>query len=296
MTWTKTCYLLKYGIQCFVLGQKKPLVAGIAVTDICNLACKHCVLNNKGQGHNSFAAIQKWMQDFYRKGARILYLQGGEPLLWQDGEKNINSIIDEARNIGFFRIAVATNGTLPLDLHADMIWVSIDGLPTTHNRIREKDIFETILNHVTLSSHPAIYANMTVNQINKNEVKEVIQFIAQHKCFSGISINFHTPYEGVEDLFVPLEERREIVGEIQKMKKQGYPVLNSHAALERFQDNQYKRPVYMIEMIDHQVLYTCCFGKDEKVCEKCGYGIIAEKSSVMHWNLKSIGHALRFFR
>ena len=66
---------------------------------------------------------------------RFLLLYGGEPFLWRDGEHRLRDVVAEARRMGFAMVAVVTNGTYGLDLaEADLIFVSVDGTPSTTTR------------------------------------------------------------------------------------------------------------------------------------------------------------------
>lgn len=289
-------YYANYGFRNFILRKPSPLLAGIALTDVCNLRCQHCVVNNSGRGHEPFALVQSWMDDFYHRGARILYLQGGEPRMWRDGEKELNDVIAYARKLGFFRVAVATNGTQPLDFDADLIWVSVDGLPETHNAIRKQDIFQDIEKNLRNSKHPSIFANLSINTLNVQDVEAVIRYINGDSPFKAVSVNFHTPYPGVEHLCLPLEERAKVIDLVLALKKSGLKVLNSSAALLELRAAKHKRPSTMIEMVDHGQHHICCFGRDPKVCERCGYGIIAELSATAHLRPSAIMHAMSLFR
>ena len=45
----------------------------------------------------------------------------------------------------FFSVGITTNGTLPLDVGSDVLWVSLDGLRKTHDRLRGAPVFERII-------------------------------------------------------------------------------------------------------------------------------------------------------
>jgi len=66
------------------------------------------------------------LETLYHLGTRIIIFEGGEPLLWRDGVYHLHDLILYARRY-FLRIAVTTNGTLPLDLPSHILWVSLDG-------------------------------------------------------------------------------------------------------------------------------------------------------------------------
>ncbi len=287
-------YYLRYGLECYVLGRRKPIVAGVPLTDICNLHCKHCVVAHAGRGHHSIERIRGWMQLLYDRGARILYLQGGEAFGWSDDGKKLDDVVRMARRMGYFRVATVTNGTYPIETEADLVWLSIDGTARVHDEIRGRGTFARLEKNLAASSHGAIIANMTVNRLNSAEVAAVVRYAAENPKLRGISVNFHTPYPGVEDLALPRPERAAIIEGLLELKKQGLPLMNSEAGLRLLQTGAYERPVWMIQMVEQGDVFECCWGRTiDGVCNNCGYGVIAELSALTRLRPASIAHALR---
>ena len=93
------------------------------------------------------------MRNAWGRGFRELYFSGGEPMLWRDGDRTLEDAIAEAKRIGFFHVHVYTNGTLGLDTAADLVWVSMDGLPGTFE-LRRGDHFEQVERAIRESPHP----------------------------------------------------------------------------------------------------------------------------------------------
>jgi len=289
-------YYLGFAVQCGVLGRRKPLVAGVPLTDACNLSCRHCVVANQGRGHYSLEKIREWIQLCYHRGARILYLQGGEAFAWRDGSRTLDDVVRLARRTGYFKVAAVTNGTCPIETEADLVWVSIDGTPRVHDQIRGDGVFAKVERNLDASAHPQLYANLTVNRINHADVEAVAAFVASHPKLKGLSVNFHTPYPGVEDLALSLEERAEVIEGILRLKKKGYPIVNSSAGLRLLEHGRYRRPIWMIQMVERGEVFECCWGRDaEGVCSRCGYGVIAELSGLSALRPASVVHALALF-
>ena len=289
-------YYLRTGWECFVLGRRKPFFAGIPVTDHCNLHCVHCVVAHAGRGDHSIQQIGEWMRLFHRRGARFLSLQGGEAFGWRHGGLHLDDVVQLAREIGYFRVAAVTNGTYPIETTADLVWVSIDGLAGSHDRIRGAGAFAALKANLDRSSHPRILANMTVNVLNRQDVEPVTRFAAEHPKLAGISFNFHTPYPGVEELALEARERSRVCSEIIRLKESGYPILNSRAGLDLLRSGDYRRPVWAIQMVEQGKVFECCWGREHPgLCERCGYGVIAELSLLSRFQPGSIFHALRIF-
>ena len=277
-------------------GKKRPIAAGVPLTDVCNLSCSHCVVKNGRLGHHSFERICGWINDLYGAGARFLYLQGGEILTWEDKGKGPNDVIAAARKQGFIRIAAVTNGTLPITLDADAIWVSVDGPESVHDSIRGKGSFAKLRANVSASSHPRLYANLTLNKVNAPFLDETVREVETVPGFRGISINFHTPYQGVENLDLPQEKRQELVEKIMILKATGHNILNSRAGLKNLGTGNYKRPISMIRLIEKGRMFECCWGREQPgVCERCGYGIIAEMSAMAQLKPSAVFQALSIY-
>jgi MoaA/NifB/PqqE/SkfB family radical SAM enzyme len=290
-------YYLKYGFFSLILRRHAPLVAGAALTDVCNLSCAHCVVANKGRGPYTFTRILEIFNMFYNRGARILYIQGGEIMTWKDGDKNVNDVIKAARDAGFFKVAAVTNGTFPVDINPDAVWVSLDGPEKMHDEIRGKGSFALTIKNIRDAKHPNISANVTVNRKNMAGIAELIKFVSSEKNFKGISINFHTPYPGVEGLALDKKEREAVLKDVIRLKKEGLRVLNSFYGLKKLMTGRYKRPVFMIQLMEMDRVFECCWGKDDPgVCEKCGYGIIPELSGIESLNPAAIIGALNLFK
>ncbi len=190
-------YFASYGFRTLVLRQRKPIIAGMPLTDVCNLHCKHCVVANAGRGPYSFSKIDATLRHFYAMGVRIMYMQGGEIMTWKDGEKDLNGVVRRAHEIGFFKVAVVTNGTLGIDSEADLMWVSIDGSERVHDTIRGKGTFAAVMRNLETTKHRRVSLNMTINRLNAGEVEEVANIAKGMPTVHGISFNFHTPYPGV---------------------------------------------------------------------------------------------------
>ncbi len=130
-------YMLVYGFKTIILRRKIPVIASVILTDLCNLHCKHCSVNNIERRIYSYDSVMRDIKTMYDKGARILMLYGGETMLWHDGEKSVSDIIRAARRMGYFNCNIVTNGTITLDIpEADTVLVSLDGGREKNDLIR----------------------------------------------------------------------------------------------------------------------------------------------------------------
>lgn len=289
-------YLAAFGLKSLILRQKKPIIAGIPLTDVCNLHCQHCVVANVGRGHYPFARIEETLRHFYEIGVRIMYLQGGEIMTWRDGNKEVNDVIRLAHEIGFFKVACVTNGTLGVASEADLMWVSLDGSKNLHDSIRGEGVFDAVMRNLETTIHPRVALNMTINRINAGEVAAVAGIARRLPTVHGVSFNFHTPYPGTEEICLPMAERPAVIDRIILLKRQGFPVLNTYGGLRALKTNKWKRPIPFIHLMEKDRIYECCFGREHPgVCEKCGYGVIAELSQIMSGNIPTILESISLF-
>ena len=133
-------YLAKWYVNAKFFGKHRPLQTVLFISDECNLRCKHCyVYSREKPVVKSYEQIRDDLQYSYNLGSRFVDFEGGEPMIWHDGEKNINDLIALAKEIGFFSTTITTNAQLPLnECKAHSIWVSMDGVGEYHEMIRGK--------------------------------------------------------------------------------------------------------------------------------------------------------------
>ena len=86
-----------FGIKTIIFKMKRPILGTIILTDNCNLRCKHCAVNNINKVMYPYDDIVEEMKSFYKEGIRILFLCGGETMVWADAEKTIKDLINEAK-------------------------------------------------------------------------------------------------------------------------------------------------------------------------------------------------------
>jgi len=291
----KRCgYFLFYYLRS-LRGEKKPLLGGIKLTHDCNLSCIHCPFRKRKASSLSFPQVLSSLTTLYDWGVRIIIIEGGEPFLWRDGEHDIRNVVAEAKKL-FFSVGVTTNGTFPLEIDSDIVWVSIDGLKETHDRIRGKS-FERIMANMESSSHPRLYAHITINSLNWKEVPALVEFLSPK--VKGITVQFHYPYQEVEkELFLPSSERRKVLDDLIEMKRQGLPVADSYACLEALKNNQWRCRPWMIASVDPNGKLTHgCYVKDrgEISCERCGFSAHTELSLAYSGVIESILVGSRIF-
>jgi len=268
-------YALGYLVDTKIFHKEIPFIGGLVINEKCNLNCTQCsVKNRKNIPDLSYSEVKKGLHMFYDMGIRNVFIEGGEPFLWKDKNKKLEDIVNLAREIGFHLVSVYTNGTFPINISTDSVFVSIDGLKNTNNSLRGNgdNIYDVVMNNIKSSVHKNIIINFTINQKNKNEIDGFCQEITKIKQTRGVFFYFHTPYYGVDNLFIDLDEKRKIIKEILSLKRKGFRILNSTACLNGVFKDNWERPSKLCYVYANKKLYQCCRAIGNYVaCKNCGY-------------------------
>jgi len=277
-------------------GRSSPLLAGFKLTHRCNLKCIHCPFWKKAGPDLGFEAVRDSLHRLRDLGVRMVIFEGGEPLLWRDGDRDVRHVLEEASSL-FLSVGVTTNGTLPLDVPADVIWVSVDGLEEGHDRIRGKGVFRKVLHNVEEASGRKILANMTINRTNAGEVAPLVRFLQGRTA--GVTIQFHYPYEGLPDPLLTTEvQRLRVLDELIELKSEGYAVADSFVALEALKGNQWRCHDHLLANVEPDgTIRLGCYvkGRGNVDCSLCGFAAHAEISLAYEIQLGAIFSGWRIF-
>jgi MoaA/NifB/PqqE/SkfB family radical SAM enzyme len=287
-------YGINYITNRQILNKSTPLIAGLTVTNRCNLRCRHCRVIDREAEDLSFEEIINILDSFYKEGGRTVYLQGGEPFVWHDRQHNLEDIVEYAHEKGFLAAIIYTNGTMPIITSADTVFISVDGLQKTHDYIRG-ETFDKIMRNIKESPHNSLFINFTINSYNKDEIENFCEYIEKIRQIRGIFFYFHTPYYGYDDLYIEPVERNKILGRLLTLKKK-YKILNSQAGLKSALNNDWERPLDICRVYEKGEVYKCCrYPGDPKLCQNCGYLSYAEIDQTLKLKPSAILNALKYF-
>lgn len=292
----KLIYLAFWFFRARFLGRKKPLQTVLFISDQCNLRCRHCtVYKAENPTVKSYEQIRKELEYSYGQGSRFVDFEGGEPMLWRDGRRDINDLIRLARQIGFYSTTVTTNAQLPFaGCAADSMWVSLDGVGSFHEDIRGAGTFARLEKNIAASGQSRLSVNMVVNSRNYTSVADTIRYVKENPHLHSISINFHTPYPGTESLFLDWHLRRQVIDTVIRMKKSGYPIMNSVSGLRLMKHNRFPKQCWVTNFIQADgTRLTECAGKTAGVCDRCGLCMAGEMRSVFTFRPDTIFAGLR---
>lgn len=252
-----------------------PLILGLAITDRCNLACRECHVSNTGRPDMTWGEICERLDSAYERGCREVYFSGGEPTLWSDATHTLDDAIAQARRVGYFHVHVYTNGLLGIPSSADMVWVSMDGLPGVFE-LRRGDHFFEVERAVRDTPHPATALIYVIDRNTASGIEPFLHWVRGTKLpVIGVMVYFHTPYYGYDELYLNAEERAPIIDELLALKRKRLPLMNSHAGLQALKRGDWERrmPVALVADVDGESV--CCRAADS-VCPDCGYAACTE--------------------
>jgi MoaA/NifB/PqqE/SkfB family radical SAM enzyme len=289
-------FFAKFWVKAVFLKKKEPIIGSVILTDRCNLKCKHCSVNNITTIMHPYSQIKADMQTLYGKGVRILFLYGGEPFLWKDGELTIRNLVVEAKRIGFVLVNLVTNGTFPIDVpEADLIMVSLDGDKERHDALRG-NTYDTIMENVRNATTNNICFYMAINKINKDAVRDVCMIAKKTPNVKAVSFNFHTPYPDTRDLLLSKEEKKAVCHTLSQMMDEGAPVFNLKGAFPYLINNSFPTPCHQSLIIENGKISVCGRCIDEPgLCNECGYFFVAEYTLLFKGNLKITLEALKTY-
>jgi Fe-coproporphyrin III synthase len=149
----------------------------------CNLRCLHCYSSSGPEVKETLDAglLKDFLSDAAAQGYTVAGFSGGEPLLYQP----LREVLEHARRCGLIT-TVTSNGML-LDERrlailagaADLLAISLDGVPASHNRMRgDERAFSTLasrLDGVRRSGIPFGFI-FTLTQYNLHELEWVAGF------------------------------------------------------------------------------------------------------------------------
>jgi sulfatase maturation enzyme AslB (radical SAM superfamily) len=153
----------------------------------------------------------------------------------------------------------------------------LDGPKETHDLIRGEGTFDKLMANLAKTTHPNIFANMTIMKPNLGKIRETVEFVAKNDRIRGIMLNFITPPP--YDIALTLDEKKEVIALALRLKKEGYPILNTTKALKDMLIEDFGGlcqdwvSVFVLPDCSH---YGGCPMKGTESCKKCGFDAVRE--------------------
>ena len=277
--------LLDFYLRRKILSQRIPMLASFKLTYHCNLSCSACPFHGRAAENNShitWGGAVNALDALKKLGTRIVVFEGGEPFLWHDGTHDLHDLVNYAKK-RFLRVAVTTNGTFPLDVPADVVWVSIDGLNGTHDRLRSGS-FERVWSNLKSADHHRVLVHFTMNRLNWCELDLLVEQLKLIPAVKGLSVQLFYPYnQGESPLSLSPDERKSALENVIRLKK-SYPIINSERCLRAMIGNDWHCHDDVLINVDPDGKMTQgCYVKSRgKVnCRECGFTPVAEASGAL---------------
>lgn len=292
--WVKLRFYVPFAWRFFVLRQAEALIYGLAVTDRCNLNCRGCLVSNTGRPDMTWNQLVNTMKNAWERGFRELYFSGGEPMLWRDEGHTIEDAIVAAKWIGFFHVHLYTNGTLGFAPSADLVWVSMDGLPGTFE-LRRGNHFHQVERAVREKQHPKVAIIYVIDSNTAVGIEPFLKWVQETKFpVIGVMFYFHTPYYGSDELFLSVEKRAVIIDQLLGHIKAGLPVINSRAGLLALKSGMWPRRLPVAYVADVDGESVCCRASDD-TCADCGYAACTEITELQRLRPSAVLGMMRYW-
>jgi MoaA/NifB/PqqE/SkfB family radical SAM enzyme len=282
----RSCDFLDFFFQRKVLRKRIPLLASFKVTYRCNLTCGACPYHRKAREENSHMSWETAitaLQRIKKTGCRIVVFEGGEPFVWKDGTHDFHELVGYAKEL-FRCVAVTTNGTFPLNVPVDVLWVSLDGSKHIHDKLRSNS-FDRVLNNLVTTPHPNILVHLTLNKENWHDLNQMADTLRTIPSIKGITVQLFYPYsQGEEPLALSRQERAAALENVIQLKRRGYPILNSVSRLKAMIENTWIcHDDILVNANPDGSISTGCYVKSRGPvhCAECGFTPVAEASGAV---------------
>jgi MoaA/NifB/PqqE/SkfB family radical SAM enzyme len=282
--------LLDFFVRRKIFRQKIPLIASFKLTYHCNLSCSACPFHLRSGEKNSsitWEGAVRALEELKRRGTRIVVFEGGEPFLWSDGCRGLRELVAYAKR-RFLRVAVTTNGTFPLDVPADILWVSLDGTEGVHDRLRSGSFGRVWANLEAAGRSPKatrILVHFTMNRLNWRELDKLTEMLKGNPAVKGMTLQLFYPYGQVASaLGLSGEERRMALEQALRLRR-SYPILNSARCLRGMIRSDWPCREDLLINVDPDGLITQgCYarGRGTVDCRYCGFTPVAEASAALN--------------
>lgn len=278
-------------------GRRSPIIATMVLHERCNLSCLHCAAGN-GESSMPLRTAGELIRSAAAAGARVLFFEGGEPLLWRDGDAALPELIRLGREAGFFSIGYTTNGTLPIVPGADVVSVSLDGPEAVHDRIRGAGSFALLkknLEEFVPAPGATLFANAVICRENFSALEDIGPAAAALPHLSGVLYNVVTPPTAAG--LLSRDERARAAARLRELSRKGSAVLNTPAGLAALAepDLRGRCPSWMsvFYLPGGGTVRGCPLAADPASCAACGFAAPREWNAMLALR---IGSALSLAR
>ena len=165
-----------------------PIKVQWKITNKCNLRCKHCYLGELSQETLSSSKLLEVARKIIDSGVLEVTITGGEALLVENLQEIINEFVENE-----IYVKVFTNATLLITFLENLekenlvdkfkeyvtFSISVDGLESTHDKIRGKGTFKKVENAlIKLQNFGFVtVVNCVVSKLNFNDIPKLVLYL-----------------------------------------------------------------------------------------------------------------------
>jgi hypothetical protein len=180
------------------------------LTDRCNFKCPYCRgVRPDCAGVMPYDKALFVLEQWAEQGLKNIRFSGGEPLLYQ----HLPKLVTAAKMLGVERIAVSTNGSLPLEKYLTLIEcgvndfsISLDACCGSIGGLMAgvKDTWETVVGNIKeLSKLTYVTVGIVLTETNVNSLADIVKFahelgVADIRIISAAQYN--SVLKGVQDI------------------------------------------------------------------------------------------------
>lgn len=213
-----------------------PLVALLFLVSRCNLKCNYCFAEHSGEFQDLPLKDWKFIIDKLKtKGCELIFLMGGEPLLY----KNFGELIDYIHDKGM-QCHLTTNGLLIPEYinelkKVDLLMVSLDGNKKSNDLNRGYGSFKQIIQGIEVAKESDIplRINCVLTKNNKDDIEWLLNFGEEHNVYVGFTIPAKSKQPDlVKDKLLTNDEIRDIHTKLLSLKNSGEKITLSEKSLK----------------------------------------------------------------
>jgi len=241
-----------------------PLVALLHLTSRCNLNCRYCYTEHRGEFPDLTVEKWKWIIDELKKrGCELIFLMGGEPLLYE----RVEELVDYVKEKGM-QCHLTTNGILiPEHIAAlkkvDLLMVSLDGNERGNNLNR--GCFEQVIAGIETAKKERI--PLRINSVLTRNTVVDVDWLLEFGESIGAFVGFTIPAkgkdsEGVKGILLDNEEILKVHQKLLDLQKDGKKITLSEKSLRHVIEypKSYEEIIYKGEELA-KGYSECCYGR-----------------------------------
>ncbi len=224
-----------------ITRRRIPVRVSLLVTKRCNLRCFYCyakdTMSDPAGREPGLADLQSVIDQVHAAGCRWINILGGEPLMRDD----IGEVIDYAGRKNML-IELTTNGYFVAERLAalkkvDHLCISLDGDKEANDRSRGKGSFERIVAGIECAVDHGLKVRVHATLCKRTMARSSLDYLSEFCRSRRIRFNYsENGLPGIEtldpDFRLSPEETIDFYRGYRRLKKQGFPIASSDAAVE----------------------------------------------------------------